>query len=67
MTVCGAAQADHVGDGAQGAHREGVHHVEHRHVDDRAPRAELADLLDEVVRSCSRSSSLSADWMEAIR
>src|SRR5262245_12680229 len=42
-------ELDHVGDRAQGAHREGVHHVEHRDVDDRALGAVLPDLLHQVV------------------
>src|SRR5262245_28741440 len=42
-------QADHVGDGAQGPDREGVHDVEHGDVHDRGARAELAHLLRQVV------------------
>src|SRR5581483_10037402 len=42
----GAAQARHVGDVAQRARDERVHHVERGDVDDDPPRAEAPDLLD---------------------
>ena len=45
----GAPQADHVGDGAQGPHGEGVHHVQDGDVDDGSPRSVAPDLLHEVV------------------
>src|SRR5438094_7375728 len=45
----GSAQHDHLGEGAQRADRERVHHVEHRHVNDDAPGPVTADLLNQVV------------------
>src|SRR5207245_8241048 len=41
------AQPRHVGDVAEGAHREGVHHVERRDVHDDPARAVLADARNE--------------------
>src|SRR3954453_17217053 len=45
----GAAQARHVGDSAQGARDEGVHHVERGDVDDDPARAVARDLAHHVL------------------
>src|SRR5580658_9160441 len=42
-----AAQTYHVGDVSNRARRKGIHHIERRHVDDHALRAELDHFVDE--------------------